>query len=134
VTPGGCLVSGLGIAEAIARATTHDRTSTTIRLGSPAYQSPEQLTGEPRLDARADVYSFGCMLYEMLAGEVPYASASPTHLVGAKLTAPLPSLRARRESVSEALEAVVQRCLARAPSDRYRHAGELREALESIAR
>ena len=132
VTPSGSCLTGLGIAEAIARATTHDRTSTTLRLGSPAYQSPEQLSGDPRLDARADVYSFGCILYEMLAGEVPYASASPTHLVGAKLTAPVPSLRARRDSVSEALEAVVQRCLARAPSDRYRNAGELREALAAV--
>lgn len=132
VAADGCRLTGLGIAEAITRATAHDRTSTALRMGSPAYQSPELLSGEPRLDARADVYSFGCMLYEMLAGEVPFASASATNMVGAKLTSPAPSLRDRRDSVSPALDAVIQRCLARVPSDRYRNGGEVARALEAL--
>ncbi|MBV9879298.1 MAG: protein kinase [Gemmatirosa sp.] len=132
LTAAGAVVSGLGIVEAIMSATAHERTSTTLRLGSPAYQSPELLIGDPRFDARSDIYSFGCIVYEMLAGEVPYASASPTHMVSAKFSAPFPSLRARRESVSPALEAIVQRCIARSPSDRYRDARELRDALDAL--
>ena len=101
-------------------------------MGSPAYQSPEQITGGPSVDARSDVYSVGCMLHEMLAGEVPYASPNPITLVTAKFTAPLPSLRARRESVTPELEAIVQRCLARTPSDRFPDARQLFEALTAL--
>ena len=128
----GCVVTGLGIAEALLSATAHDRTSTAIRVGSPAYQSPEQLTGASGVDARWDVYALGCMLYEMLAGEVPFASGNPTHLVSAKFTAPVPSVRERRDSVTPELDAVVRRCLAKSPSDRYRDGGELRAALAAV--
>jgi eukaryotic-like serine/threonine-protein kinase len=124
-----CVVTGLGVAESLLRATSHERTSTSIRIGSPAYQSPEQVTGSNEFDARSDIYSLGCILFEMLAGEVPFASANPTHLVMAKFTAPVPSVRERRDSVSAELDAVVRRCLAKSPSDRFRDADELRAAL-----
>ena len=127
----GAVVTGLGIADALRRATAHDRTSTSIRIGSPAYQSPEELTGDASYDPRSDLYGLGCILFEMLAGEVPFASGNPAQLVTAKFTAPVPSLRERRESVSPELDAVVRRCLAKSPSDRWRDAGELRTALEA---
>jgi DNA-binding SARP family transcriptional activator len=129
LTPGGAVVGGFGVDDALRRATTRERTSATIRVGSPAYQSPEQITSDPRVDGRADIYSLGCMLYEMLAGEVPYASPNPMRMVSAKLTAPPPGLCAQRESVSAELEGVVHRCLARAPSDRYATARDLASAL-----
>ncbi len=133
VTPNGAVVAGLGIAEALRRATTRDRTSATIRMGSPAYQSPEQLTGDSAsIDARADVYSLGCILFEMLTGEVPYASPNPVNMLNAKFTAPVPSVIARRASVTPMLEAVVQRCLGRSPSDRYRSGVDLHNALIGV--
>ena len=128
-----CVVAGLGIADAVRSATAHDRTSTAIRIGSPAYQSPEQFTGDPSSsDPRSDLYGLGCMLFEMLAGEVPFASGNPAHLVSAKFTSPVPSVRERRDSVSPELDAVVKRCLAKSPSDRFRDAAELRAALATV--
>lgn len=132
VSDGQAVVTGTGIADALAVATTRNRTSTALRLGSPAYQSPEQLLGDSRLDQRSDVYSIGCILYEMLAGEVPFASQSRGTMVSERLTSAVPSLSARRDTVSDALNAVVARSLARAPSDRYRSASEMHAALRPL--
>ncbi len=109
-----------------------DHTSAALRVSSPAYQSPEQMLGDRTPDARSDVYSLGCVLYEMLAGEVPFASGSRAHVASGKLTSPPAPLGARRDTVGAELEGVVQRCLARAPSDRYRSAAELRAALAPL--
>ena len=125
-------LDALGIAEALGAATSRNRTSAALRMGSPAYQSPEQLTGAQPLDARSDIYSLGCMLYEMLAGEVPFASASPGQAVSSKLTGTATSLRGRRETVSAELDGIVLRCLARSPSDRFRSADEFRWALSRL--
>jgi len=130
----GTSLDALGIAEALGAAMSHTRTSAALRMGSPAYQSPEQLTGTQggALDPRSDIYSLGCMLYEMLAGEVPFASVSPGQAVSAKLTGTAASLRGRRDTVSEELDRVVLRCLARSPSDRFRGADELCAALRAV--
>ena len=125
-------VAALGIAEALGAATSRTRTSAALRMGSPAYQSPEQLTSSQALDPRSDIYSLGCMLYEMLAGEVPFASASPGQAVSAKLTGTAASLRGRRDTVSVELDSAVLKCLARSPSDRFRTADELRVALSEL--
>ncbi|MEP6493880.1 MAG: protein kinase [bacterium] len=131
VSDGHAVLTGVGIADALAAATTPNRTSTALRLGSPAYQSPEQLVGDTRLDQRSDVYSLGCILYEMLAGEVPFASQTRGTMVSGRLTSVVPSLIERRDTVSEALSAVVARCLARAPSDRYRSGREVALAIRN---
>jgi serine/threonine-protein kinase len=125
-------VAGVGIADALAAATARDRTSSAIRIGSPAYQSPEQLVGDRHRDARSDIYSLGCILYEMLAGDVPFASSSRSHVASGKLTSAAAPLTAVRDTVTPALDAVVQRCIARSPSDRYRTASELRAALRAV--
>ncbi len=132
VSEGGAALAGIGIAEALTAATTSDRTSAALRMGSPSYQSPEQLAGDSRVDPRSDLYSLGCVLYEMLAGEVPFASSTATTIASGKLTTSVPSLSARRDTVSPELDGLVQRCLARAPSDRFRNAGELRAALAAL--
>lgn len=128
---GSAVVAGIGIAEALMTATTKNRTSSPLRMGSPDYQSPEQLLGEP-LDARSDVYSLGCIMYEMLAGEVPFASQARGVMVSGRLTSAVPSLAARRDTVSAELSALVARCLARSASDRYRTAGEVAAALRAM--
>jgi len=132
VSDGRAVVTDVGIVDALSAAT-RNRTSTALRIGSPGYQSPEQLVGDLGLDERSDVYSLGCMLYEMLAGEVPFASQSPSTMVSGRLTSAVPSISSRRDTVTDALSAVVARCLARAPSDRYRSAREVGAALRQIA-
>lgn len=125
----GTALSGIGIAEALTAATAHDATSSALRVGSPAYQSPELISGAGLPDARSDIYSLGCVLYEMLAGEVPFTSPTPGNIVSGKLTSAAPSVAARRNTVSAELDAIVQRCLARSPADRFGTAAELRNAL-----
>lgn len=126
----GTTLSGIGIAEALTAATAHDATSSALRVGSPAYQSPELISGAGLPDARSDLYSLGCILYEMLAGEVPFTSPTPGNIVSGKLTSAAPSVAARRNTVSGELDALVQRCLARSPADRFSSATELRAALK----
>jgi DNA-binding SARP family transcriptional activator len=130
---GGCtMVRSFGIIDAISLSASESSSTTAVRLGSPEYLSPEQLAGDSALDTRVDLYALGCILYEMLAGEVPFASANRRTLIASKLTQPPPSVRAVRDSVPPDLDAIVRRCLARSPSDRHRTAAELRDALAAV--
>jgi len=90
-----------------------------VVMGTPAYMSPEQVAGERNLDGRTDVYSLGTVVYEMLAGELPFTGATAQAIIARRLTeAPRP-IRPTRDSVPPELERVVLRSLARAPADRY---------------
>jgi eukaryotic-like serine/threonine-protein kinase len=129
---GHAAIKSFGIVNAIAATAGGKTSSTVVQFGSPAYLSPEQLAGERAANERTDVYSLGCILYEMLAGEVPFQSASQMMLVSAKLTQPAPSARVVRDSVPPELDDVVRRSLARLPSDRFRTAAEFREALGRV--
>jgi len=100
-------------------------------VGTPAYMSPEQAAGERALDARTDVYALGSVLYEMLAGEMPYTGANPQVLLAKRLSEPAPSLRTTRD-IPVAIERTVARALARAPADRYATAAEFARALQSV--
>jgi eukaryotic-like serine/threonine-protein kinase len=91
--------------------------------GTAAYMSPEQAEGRP-LDARSDVFSFGVVLYEMLAGRRPFQGGSSLSLASAILRDPPPPLRSLGPDVPRALEGIVMRCLAKRPDDRYASAGE----------
>jgi len=103
-------------------------------IGTPAYMSLEQADGDRELDGRADVYSLGVVLYEMLSGERPFAGRSAGAIVARQLTEPPPPIRPAREEVSPELEGVVMRTLARDPADRYPTAGALAEVLEAVRR
>ncbi|UJR84256.1 serine/threonine-protein kinase [Sandaracinus amylolyticus] len=102
-------------------------------FGSPAYMSPEQATGTP-VDARSDVYSFGVMLFEMLTGSWPFEVESQHEMLKAHLLEPVPPLSTKREglTVLPALEQIVQRALAKKPSDRFANAPEMLAALEAL--
>jgi eukaryotic-like serine/threonine-protein kinase len=108
-------------------------TGTGISLGTPQYMSPEQSTGERTLDARSDVYSLGCVLYEMLAGEPPYTGASAQALIAKRFTDPVPRVRRLRATVPVAVEQALLKALAIAPADRFPTAAAFMEALTAPA-
>ncbi len=101
-------------------------------MGTPPYMSPEQAIGAP-LDARSDVFSFGILLYEMLSGTRPFSGTSSGALLVAIARDPVPSLRARVPDVDAKMEAIVERCLAKAPEERFASAVEIVAALSAAS-
>ncbi|HEX3771721.1 MAG TPA: serine/threonine-protein kinase [Polyangiaceae bacterium] len=104
-------------------------TSTRALLGSPVYMPPEQLRDARSVDARADIWSLGVVLYELLSGDLPFYADNVADLFVAVLEGEVPSLRARRSDVPPDLEAVILRCLRREVAERHRDVAELAEAL-----
>src|SRR2546430_687391 len=96
---GHAVVSDFGIARAITAAGGEKLTGTGIAVGTPAYMSPEQAAASARVDERSDIYSLGCMLYEMLAGEPPFTGPSAESIVRQRLAAAPPRVSARRVAV-----------------------------------
>jgi len=95
--------------------------------------SPEQASGDRELDGRADVYSLGCVLYEMLAGGPPYAGMTHQALMARHALDPVPSVRVVRPTVPDAVEEVLHRALAKAPADRFASAAEFSHDLGEAA-
>jgi serine/threonine-protein kinase len=126
------IVADFGIARALASGADARITSTGVSLGTPAYMSPEQSAGEP-IDASTDVYSLGCVLYEMLAGEPPFTGPTVQTVVAKRLSSQAPDVRLLRDSVSEKLASAIARSLERLPADRIRTATALRELLDDSA-
>jgi len=103
-----------------------DLTKTGTILGSPNYMAPEQLVGNPRVDARADVWSIGAILYRLLSGRAPFESPSFPRLIAEVTSDRLPpALTARRPEIPRALEAVVMKCFARNRDRRIQNVAEL---------
>jgi len=126
---GEALVTDFGIAKAVSVAGGQSLTQTGVAVGTPAYMSPEQAAGEGEPDGRSDVYSLGCMLYEMLAGVAPFTGPTAQAVITKRFTEPVPSVRAARPTVPEVVEQAVTRALARVPADRYATAAHLAQAL-----
>jgi TolB-like protein len=106
-------------------------TGTGLAIGSPTYMSPEQASGDPHVDHRTDIYSLGCVLYEMLAGTAPFAGPTPQSVIAQRLTIPAPHIRLIRPAVPESIESAVQKALALVPADRFATAAEFGEALSA---
>ncbi len=121
---GHAVVSDFGIARAITVAAAGRMTGTGIAVGTPGYMSPEQAEGIDELDGRSDLYSLGCVLYEMLAGDPPFTGWSAQAILARQLVDPVPRLRTVRDTVPEWLEQAVLRVLAKAPADRFATAAE----------
>src|SRR5438034_10540714 len=126
---GHAVVSDFGIARAIGAAGGGSVTGTGIAVGTPGYMSPEQTRGIAQLDGRSDLYSLGCVLYEMLAGDPPFTGWSAQAILARQEFEPLPRLRTVRDTVPEWLEQAVARALAKAPADRVATAADLVAAL-----
>jgi hypothetical protein len=124
------LVTDFGIAKA-AKGADDKLTGTGVVIGSPHYMSPEQAGGSSDIDHRSDIYSLGIVLWQMLAGSVPFDAPDTRSILMQHLTQPLPSLRERRPSVRADLARVVERCASKAREDRFASAAEVAAALQA---
>jgi DNA-binding SARP family transcriptional activator len=134
LTPRGAVVARFGLADALAASSGLEGDGpddTGVLIGVPAYLSPEQLAGETTDDPRSDIYGVGCLLYEMLTGELPFGGRGRGR-IARKLTEPAPAVRSLREGVPQELDQLVRRCLARMPADRYATADDLVDALDGV--
>ncbi len=133
---GAATVADFGIAKALSssRQDIHaDGGLTTLgmSLGTPEYMAPEQVAGDPDVDHRADIYSLGCVAYEMLTGKSPFSGKSPQQMLAAQvMEKPIP-IEQRRPGVPPALAAVVMKCLEKEPSMRPQTATEILNPLDS---
>ena len=118
----------------IAKMTQSQNTSVTGNaiIGTPAYMSPEQAQGE-QVDGRSDVYALGVIIYEMLVGAQPYQATTPMAVVVKHITDPIPHILDKSPSLPVAIEAVIEKAMAKNPADRFASAGELSAALSAVA-
>ena len=131
---GHAIVTDFGIARALSVAGVAHATVEGVLIGTPTYMSPEQANGDPDIDGRSDIYSLGCVLFEALAGTVPFAGSSTQVVLVRRLTEVAPRLRSIDPAIPPALEAVVAQALATTPADRFATAAELSGALERADR
>jgi TolB-like protein/tRNA A-37 threonylcarbamoyl transferase component Bud32/tetratricopeptide (TPR) repeat protein len=127
---GHALVADFGIARAVSAGVA--LTQTGISVGTPQYMSPEQVWGDREVDARSDVYAIGCILYEMVAGQPPFAGPTPQAVLARSVTQEVQPLATLRPDVSPAVAAVAAHAMARNVDERYQTAGELVAALGAV--
>jgi serine/threonine protein kinase len=126
---GHAVVADFGIARAVSDEQATRLTQTGAVVGTPAYLSPEQVTGEP-LDGRSDIYSLGCVLYECLTGEIPFAGPAMSTLAQ-RVVSPPPSVRARRLETPPQIEQLVAKAMATQTGDRFRTGREMIAAISA---
>src|SRR5712691_10926409 len=127
---GAAMVADFGIGKALSSG--GSLTQTGMVIGTPAYMSPEQASGDTDVDGRSDLYSLGCVLYEMLTGEPPFTGPTPQAVIAKRFVSSIPKVRVTRD-VPEALEDALTRTLARAPVDRFQSAAHFLEALRRVS-
>ena len=127
------LVMDLGLSRAISRAMDETMTGTGLSLGTPAYMSPEHARGGVEIDGRADLYSLGCVLYEMLAGEPPFGGASRTGTWRRVVSDTQVPIGAVRDEWPTPVADTLDRLLAPAPSERFPDTAHLVAALSTLS-
>ncbi len=128
------LVTDFGVAKAVSAATGRQKLTTIgVALGTPVYMAPEQAAADPHIDHRADIYALGVVGYELLTGRPPFTGPTPQAVLAAQVTqAPVP-VEQHRSTVPPALAALIMRCLAKKPADRFQSAAEMVPILEALA-
>ncbi len=127
---GHAVVADFGIARALSAAGGDRLTQSGMAIGTPSYMSPEQASAEP-VDARTDVYSLACVLYEMLAGAPPFAGPTAHAILARRLTEEAPDITAARRAVPATIARALSTGLAALPADRFSDAHRFAEALRA---
>ena len=131
---GHAVVADFGIARAVRAAGTEKLTQAGMWVGSPTYMSPEQASGQIDLDGRSDLYSLGCVLFEMIAGAPPFTGPSPQAVIAKRFMEAPPSVTSLRDAVPSGVSRAVARLLQREPTDRFATGAELVGALRGYER
>jgi serine/threonine protein kinase/Flp pilus assembly protein TadD len=131
LSQGHALVADFGIARAAGVAAGNRLTRTGLSIGTPQYMSPEQIGGEPEVDARADQYSLACVLYELLAGQPPFTGPSVGAVLSRQVLDPVPPLTTLRPGLPGSIRRAVERALAKTPADRFENVLEFLAAVEA---
>ncbi len=133
---GTAVVTDFGIAKALSASRTKSGDATLTQLGTsigtPAYMSPEQAAGETEIDHRADIYAFGCMAYELLAGHPPFHGRTPTRVLAAQMSETPPPVNDLRPDTPVVLGELVMRCLEKDPGSRPQSANDLARTLDNV--
>ncbi|HEU5169981.1 MAG TPA: protein kinase [Gemmatimonadales bacterium] len=129
---GEAVVADFGVARALSAAVSRaDHVSEPgFAIGTPAYMSPEQASADEEIDGRSDIYSLACVLYELLAGQPPFAGSNARTTMSRHVMEPAPPLRGLRPDAPVALEQALARALAKPPADRFATAADFGRALE----
>ena len=132
LSQGHALVADFGIARAAGIAGGNQLTQPGLTMGTPAYMSPEQASGEREVDARADQYSLACVLYELLAGEPPFTGPNIFAVLSRQMRDPVPPLTTIRPGVPMSVRRAIERALSKVPADRFTTVLEFLAALEVV--
>lgn len=141
IKPGNVLLSGgrhvciadFGLARAVFSASNRQLTATGVAIGSPTYMSPEQIEEGEKVDARSDLYSLGCVLYEMFTGRPPFDGGSVQSILSRHLLEPPAPVRSLRTGIPSPVTGLVRRLLAKAPGERPQSAAEVRDELRAAS-
>jgi eukaryotic-like serine/threonine-protein kinase len=137
ISGGHALVADFGIARAIENCNvcgpSAGITAVGLPIGTPAYMSPEQAEGRPDVDGRSDIYSLGCVLFELLAGRPPFTGRNARTVMTQHVTTPPPALLELRPELPAMLVEAVERAVQKDPADRFSSAGEFRDVLQLVA-
>jgi serine/threonine-protein kinase len=129
LSPNGAVLLDFGHARAPAIMPSVDSHDAKYIVGTPNYVSPEQVSGRRVADSRSDVYSLGCVLLEMLTGQIPFVATSARESMRRRVDEPPPDVRALRPDVPEELAGVLKRSMMIDPAERYMSAGQMADAL-----
>ncbi|MBI3981986.1 MAG: protein kinase [Gemmatimonadetes bacterium] len=128
------VVTDFGVAKAVTSATgAQSLTTAGVALGTPSYMSPEQVAADPLIDHRTDIYSFGVMAYELLAGRPPFTGVTTQEVLGAHLAEPPPPVTVHRSETPPPLADLVMRCLEKRMADRWGSMDDVLQRLEALA-
>jgi len=135
LTHGVAVVTDFGVAKALTASAGGQHagiTSMGVTLGTPTYMAPEQGSADPNMDHRVDVYAFGIMAYEMMAGAPPFTGRSPQAVLGAHLVSVPEPVTHHRPGLPPGLAGLIMRCLQKHAADRPQTAGELMSVLDTL--